>query len=100
MVNLFLVDPYASLLLYASMNSKDQQQLDQWVQDWQKTQAALETVHVMELQNFDYQQHIDLLNEMLTYACRQSHAQESTGLIEQQRIFMTMRQTNSTQRNG
>ena len=77
------------------MKSKNQKQLDRWVKDWQKTQVALKPVHAMELQNLDYEMHSDLLDEMLTYACQQCRPQNSTGLIEQQRIFKIMRQTNS-----
>ncbi len=79
------------------MNSQRQKQIDKWVLGWQKTDVVLKAVHAMELQNLDYHKHIDLLNEMLTYACQQDHSRKSTGLIEQQRIFMAMRRTNSTQ---
>ena len=51
------------------MITRDQKQLDQWVQTWQRTQVAQKTVHTSELRNIDYQKQMDLLDEMLTYAC-------------------------------
>ena len=82
------------------MNTQDQKQLHRWVQNWQKAQLALKTVRTQELQSVNHQQHMDLLDEMLTYACLQPRRQESTGLVEQQRIFSALRQTDSTQSKG
>ena len=82
------------------MVKQDQKQLDQWVKNWQRAQIALKTVRTRELLKSNPLKQEALLNEMLTYACQQPRQQESTGLVEQQRIFDSIRKTDTTQCNG
>jgi len=59
-----------------------------WVKTWKKAASALKKVQKSELTEFDYSKNYQLIDEMLQYACEHGEDRTTSGLIEQQRLFM------------
>ena len=68
-----------------------QQQKIRWVKTWQKAALSLKDIKKNELQALDYyEKNRILLDEMLQYAYDNRDVRLSSGLVEQQRLFMKM----------
>ncbi len=62
-----------------------------WVKTWQKAALSLKAIKKSELQAYDYyKKNRIFLDEMLQYAYDNSKVRLSSGLVEQQRLFMKM----------
>jgi hypothetical protein len=65
--------------------------LKTWAKTWSKTDLALKKVRAEELKNFNYSKHLDLLNGMLEWACKNAKILKTSGLVEQQKLFSKLR---------
>lgn len=71
------------------MRDLDKTTIKKWVDVWKKASSSLQEIKFNELR-FDnyYQKNQLLLNEMLWYAFTHRTVRLSSGLVEQQQIFM------------
>jgi len=67
----------------------DRKTIKKWIDIWEKAGASLQKIKFNELRSYNYYQKNQLLlNEMLRYAFEHRTVRLSSGLIEQQQIFM------------
>ena len=67
-----------------------------WMGYWKQASAALQEQKKSELRAPDYyEKNQQLLDEMLQYACDHSRSRPVSGLVEQQRWFMKLRDRNA-----
>ena len=63
-----------------------------WIKTWEKAAVALAEVKIKELRAPDYyESNRALLNAMLIYAFEHRTIRLTSGLVEQQKIFMRIR---------
>ena len=75
------------------MRDIDRKTMKKWVDIWKKARSSLQGIKLYELRSDKYYQKNQLLlNEMLRYAFENRTIRFSSGLIEQQRIFMKRRE--------
>ena len=75
------------------MGNLKKEEIKRWVDIWQKADSSLEEIKFNELRSANYyKKNQALLNEMLKYAFEHRTVRLSSGLIEQQRIFMKYHQ--------
>lgn len=75
------------------MNDSTKKEIEKWIQTWEQAKFALDSVKLNELRASDYyRQNQRRLNEMLQYAFEHRQLRLSSGLIEQQKIFMKLKQ--------
>ncbi len=75
------------------MGNLKKEEIKRWVDIWQKAGSSLEEIKFNELRSANYyKKNQALLNEMLKYAFEHRTVRLSSGLIEQQRIFMKYHQ--------
>lgn len=68
------------------------QEIEKWVRTWQTASASLKKLKRSELRSSDYyKKNLKVLDEMLQYACDRGSVRIYSGLVEQQRIFMKIR---------
>ena len=72
------------------MNHSGKAQIRHWAETWKRAGVALEEIKRRELQAFDYAANQGLVDAMLRWACQHQRPRASTGLIEQQRLFMKL----------
>ncbi len=73
------------------MKDSKRKEIEKWIETWEKAGLALDRVKLNELRAGDYySQNIVLLNEMLQYAFEHRELRLSSGLVEQQKIFMKL----------
>ncbi|MFZ2630163.1 MAG: hypothetical protein WA081_08295 [Desulfosalsimonadaceae bacterium] len=66
-----------------------------WVDAWQKASVALNDIKKNELCDPDYyEKNRKILDGMLQYACENAKIRLSSGLVEQQRLFIKMKKIN------
>ena len=71
------------------MTESDRKEIKKWIDVWKTASSALQEIKINELRSDDYyQKNRQLLNEMLQYAFDHRTVRLSSGLVEQQRIFM------------
>lgn len=71
------------------MNKSEKKELQKWVETWKRAESALDSVKLKELRAPDYyRRNRALLNEMLQYAYEHRQVRFSSGLVEQQKLFM------------
>ena len=71
------------------MGNLNKEGIKRWVDIWQKAGSSLEEIKLNELRAVNYyEKNQALLNEMLKYAFEHRTVRFSSGLIEQQQIFM------------
>jgi hypothetical protein len=74
------------------MSDIKKQEIEKWVRTWQNASLSLNKIKREELRSNDYYtKNLKVLDEMLQYACDRGSIRPSSGLIEQQRIFMKLR---------
>ena len=74
------------------MKHTNRKEIKKWIRTWEKAGSALDKVKLKELRAVDYySQNQMLLNEMLRYAFEHREPRSSSGLIEQQQIFMRLK---------
>lgn len=72
-----------------------------WVYAWQKASVALNNVRKRELCAPDYyEKNREILDGMLQYACENAKTRLSSGLVEQQRLFIKMKKINHIDKKG
>lgn len=70
----------------------DQRKMKKWIRTWDKAALSLKDIKRDELRSDDYyEKNRKRLDEMLEYACKNLRDRPSSGLVEQQRLFMKFR---------
>ncbi len=71
------------------MEDINKEEIKKWVETWDKASIALLEIKKAELRADDYyEKNYKLLSEMFKYAFKHRKVRFTSGLIEQQRIFM------------
>ncbi len=74
------------------MDDSTRKEIKIWIETWEKAEYALDRVKLNELRATDYYSRNQmLLNEMLQYAFEHRELKLSSGLVEQQKIFMKLK---------
>jgi hypothetical protein len=63
-----------------------------WVDTWKKAGKELKKIKQQELESYDYSKHQELIDNMLRFACEHRKTRLTSGLVEQQKWFMKMRE--------
>ncbi len=75
------------------MKNSNNKEIIKWVNTWKRASTSLARVKRSELQSKDYYQTNQMLiNDMLQYAFDHRRIRFNSGLIEQQQIFMKMKE--------
>jgi len=72
------------------MNS-DRKKIKLWVESWKRSAVELEKEKRNKLRVYDYSKNQAFIDKMLQWACENKKIRLSTGLVEQQRLFMKTR---------
>ena len=71
----------------------NKKEIARWVKTWKRAAFSLEEVRRNELRSPDYyKRNQELINEMLQYACDIGEVRLSSGLVDQQRVYMRLRE--------
>ena len=71
------------------MAVSEKEQIAEWVATWGKAACSLEEIRRKELRAADYyERNKDLTNDMLQYAFEHRVIRLSSGLVDQQRLFI------------
>jgi hypothetical protein len=62
-----------------------------WVENWNRVGAILEKIEAEELRSPEYEKGLGDFVPMLDWCCQHSEPKNESGLVEQQRLFMAMR---------
>jgi len=74
------------------MKEVNREEIEKWIEIWEQAGSALNKVKLKELRATDYYTHNKIyLNEMLRYAFEHRIPRLSSGLVEQQQIFMKIK---------
>jgi len=73
------------------MKNSDRDQIKKWVETWKRAGSALDEVKRRELRAYNYFENQALVDEMLQWAVDHQKIRLTTGMVEQQRLFMKMR---------
>lgn len=73
------------------MKNSDREQIKKWVETWKRAGRALDEVKRRELRAYNYSKNQAMIDEMLQWAVEHQKVRLTTGLVEQQRLFMKMR---------
>jgi hypothetical protein len=74
------------------MKENNRKEIEKWIKTWEKAGSALDKIKLKELRSVDYYNNNQMhLNEMLRYAFEHSVPRLTSGLIEQQRLFMKLK---------
>ena len=74
------------------MTDEEKKLMKKWVETWKRAGPILEEIRKDELRNFDYKKNKQIIDEMLQWAIDHAKPRLSSGLVEQQRWFMKMRE--------
>jgi hypothetical protein len=75
------------------MEESDKKTIKKWIDVWKEAGSALQEIKIKELRSDDYyQKNKQFLNGMLQYAFEHRTVRLTSGLVEQQRIFMKLRE--------
>ena len=74
------------------MSERDQGDLRAWVAAWRRAGPELERIRRAELRAFDPRQSAAIVDALLEIGYRHGTPRTTSGLIEQQRLFMKARQ--------
>jgi hypothetical protein len=67
-------------------------EMKKWIKAWQNAAVCLNEVKKKKLRSSDYyEKNRDILDEMLHYACQNAKIRLNSGLAEQQRLFMKLK---------
>ena len=80
--------------------SSDKVALKQWVERWQAAGEALEQIKRRERRGYDYRRDFPAIDAMLQWAYEHRKPRPTSGLIEQQRLFMKWREQLLAEQNG
>jgi hypothetical protein len=75
------------------MSDIQKQEIEKWIRTWHNASLSLKNIKINELRSYDYyEKNLKVLDEMLQYAFDRCRTRPSSGLVEQQRIFMKLRE--------
>jgi len=77
------------------MDKSKKEILSQWVHTWSKAGKALEKVKQKELQKPVDSSERKAIDSMLSWACKNAQSRKTSGLTEQQRYFMMLKNSKS-----
>jgi len=66
-------------------------QTEKWVKTWERAGIALDEIKRRELQSYDYEKNRKIVDEMLQWAHDHRKIRLTSGLVEQQRLFMKIK---------
>ena len=66
-------------------------QTKKWVKTWKRAGTALDEIKQRELRAYDYNKNRKIIDEMLQWAHDHRKVRLTTGLVEQQRLFMKIK---------
>ena len=70
----------------------ERERTTQWVHTWQQAGKALKNIKIQELRAYDYTKNLPIIDDMLQWAYEHRTTRLTSGLIEQQRWFLKMRE--------
>jgi hypothetical protein len=73
------------------MKSDNLKQMEKWVTTWRRAGLTLHKIKRQELRAYDYEKNRPIVDEMLQWAVDHGKVRLTSGLVEQQRLFMKMR---------
>lgn len=71
-------------------NNKDKK-TEYWVETWKKAGIALESIKKNELLSFNYNENLEIIDQMLQWAVEHQNIKLTSGLVEQQYYFMKLK---------
>ena len=74
------------------MTDKEKKMMKKWVETWKRAGPILEEIRKEELSNFDYRKNKHIIDEMLQWTIDHAEPRMSSGLVEQQRWFMKLKE--------
>ena len=74
-----------------TMKASSQENTQQWIESWKRASVALKTVKRHELRTYDLTKNQAIVDGMLQWAFENRELRLSSGLVEQQRLFMKMK---------
>lgn len=72
------------------MDAIDDTRAKQWVDAWKQASIELKRIKRQELQAYDWDKQLPVLDELLQWVCDHAEVRLESGLVEQQRWFMKM----------
>ena len=66
-------------------------QTEKWVKTWQRAGAALDEIKRRELRAYNYDKNRKIIDEMLQWAHDHRKIRLTSGLVDQQRFFMKIK---------
>ena len=73
------------------MKTSPQENAQQWIESWKRASVALDAVKRQELRTYDLAKNQAIVDGMLQWAFEHRELRLSSGLVEQQRLFMKMK---------
>ena len=73
------------------MKTSTQENTQQWIESWKRASVALKSVKRHELRTYDLAKNQAVVDGMLQWAFENRELQLSSGLVEQQRLFIRMK---------
>ena len=74
------------------MTKEEKANIKKWVETWKSAGPVLEKIKREELLNFDYSKNRHIIDEMLQWACDHAEPRQTSGLVEQQRLFKKLKE--------
>ncbi len=74
------------------MDATEKEMTLRWIKTWELAGPALKEIKRQELQSYDYAKNLPIIDEMLQWAYEHRTTRLTSGLVEQQRWFMKMRE--------
>ncbi len=93
LINTDLSDYQFQKFISTRMTESERKTIKKWINAWKEASSALQEIKIQELQSDDYyEKNKQFLNEMLQYAYEHRTVRLSSGLVEQQKFFMKLRE--------
>ena len=73
------------------MKTSPQKNAQQWIESWKRASVALKAVKRHELRTYDLAKNRAIVDGMLQWAFENREPRLTSGLVEQQRLFMKMK---------
>ncbi len=73
------------------MKTSPQENAQRWIESWKRATVALKAVKRHELRTYDYAKNQAIVDGMLQWAFEHREVRLSSGLVEQQRLFMKIK---------
>lgn len=93
LINTDLLDYLFLKFISYKMTESERKTIKKWIAVWQEAGKALREIKIKELRADDYyEKNKQLLSEMLQYDVEHRTVRLTSGLVEQQRYFMKLRE--------